>query len=101
MRFYFDSDQVEAGFVWLRDDQFNQLVEVTAGLGSKRNFGQYNLPRRDRGKPIQLSGEKICRIAIAQFLKNTATSFQDNGHIDETDEPWSGVLSPIPDFKRT
>jgi hypothetical protein len=102
MRFYFDSDQTEAGFVWLRDDPFHQFVEVTAGLGSERNTGQYLLPPRDNTADPLLPNtrEKMCRIAIALFLKNTEMYFHASGYIDETVRPWNGVLRPIRDFKK-
>jgi len=103
MRFYFDSDQTEAGFVWLRDDPFHHFVEVTAGLGSERNTGQYLLPFREKSAlPLSpFMAEQFCRIAIALFLKNRAAYFHDSRNIDETMQPWRGDLRPISDHKKT
>jgi hypothetical protein len=98
MRFTFDAQAVEAGFVWLRDDGINDLIEVTKGWGSERKVAILSLPRRSP-RDESLGGdhrEALCRIAVAQFLRELGGATSMRATLDEGIQPWEGELVALP-----
>ena len=94
MRFFFNAANAEEGFVWFRDDAFNNCVEVADGYGSERRTGVYKLPRRDSHstKLTNEDGEQYCRRAIFEFTQRGGANCVQ-GHIDERTPAWDGELS--------
>lgn len=94
MRFFFNAPDAEGGFVWFRDDAFNNCVEVTVGYGSERRIGTFQLPRRSSYRSALTENERVeyCRRAISEFCKRPG-AIASLGHVDESTPLWEGDLT--------
>ncbi|MDR6740984.1 hypothetical protein J2X56_003008 [Herbaspirillum sp. 1173] len=92
MRFYFEDEDHEAGFVWLRIGRL-EVIEVTSGLGSIRTRTEFQI----RNAPTTIEGQMIvCRKAIAQFIREATGSKEMSISIfDDSIDPWKGQLFAV------
>jgi len=93
LRFYFeDPPHHEAGFVLLKPGS-HMCLEVTSGLGSARLIGEFRICFVPTEENLRI---RICRQAIAQFIRDIASSHgQLVANFDEKSAVWIGDLYPV------